>query len=165
MKRTLFILILIAANIALDQITKAIVRSTLTFHESVDIVGEYFQFIWVENKGAFLGLGSDMNDTLRLVLLLILPTLVLGYVIYYIITNRHLDKLSLIAFCCIAGGGIANVYDRLVYGQVTDFLFIDLGGPFKTGIFNLADVSVTAGMIILVVASFKESKKKAATQE
>lgn len=160
MKRNIFIVLLIAFNIAIDQISKVIVRNTLTFREQVNVIGDYFQLIWVENKGAFLGMGSDMNPTLRLIFLLILPTIVLAYVIYYIIKTKELDKLSLIAFCCIAGGGIANVFDRIVFGQVTDFFFIDLGGVFRTGIFNIADLSVTTGMIMLLYSGIFNSKKK-----
>ncbi len=125
----------------------------------IDVIGNYFQLIWVENKGAFLGMGSDMNPTLRLIFLLILPTLVLLYVIYYIVKHKDLDRLSLIAFCCIIGGGIANVFDRIVFGEVTDFFFIDLGGVFKTGIFNVADLSVTTGMIMLLFSGVFNKKK------
>ncbi|WP_282031662.1 signal peptidase II [Winogradskyella eximia] len=160
MNRNLFITLLIIFNIAIDQISKVIVRNTLTFREEVNVIGDYFQLIWVENKGAFLGMGSDMDPTLRLIFLLILPTLVLGYVIYYIIKTKELDRLSLIAFCCIAGGGIANVFDRIAFGQVTDFFFINLGGVFKTGIFNIADLSVTIGMVMLLFSGVFNSKKK-----
>ncbi|RED43191.1 signal peptidase II [Winogradskyella eximia] len=160
MNRNLFITLLIIFNIAIDQISKVIVRNTLTFREEVNVIGDYFQLIWVENKGAFLGMGSDMDPTLRLIFLLILPTLVLGYVIYYIIKTKELDRLSLIAFCCIAGGGIANVFDRIAFGQVTDFFFINLGGVFKTGIFNIADLSVTIGMVMLLFSGIFNSKKK-----
>ena len=132
----------------------------------INVIQDYFQLIWVENKGAFLGLGSDMNPTLKLIFLLILPTLVLGYVIYYIMKTKELDRLSLIAFCCIIGGGIANVFDRIVYGEVTDFFFINLGGVFKTGIFNVADLSVTSGMVMLLFSGlFNTKKKKEITQE
>ncbi len=126
----------------------------------INVIKDYFQLIWVENKGAFLGMGSDMNPTLRLVFLLVLPTLVLGYVIYYILKTKELDRMSLIAFCCIVGGGIANVFDRIVFGEVTDFFYIDLGGVFRTGIFNVADLSVTTGMIILLFSGIFNNKKK-----
>jgi signal peptidase II len=115
---------------------------------------------YVENKGAFLGMGSDLNPSLRLIFLLILPIVVLAYVTFYILKHKELDRMSLIAFCCIIGGGIANVFDRIVLGSVTDFFYIDLGGVFRTGIFNLADVSVTTGMIMLIVASFRNDKKR-----
>jgi signal peptidase II len=127
----------------------------------INVIKDYFQLIWVENKGAFLGMGSDMDPTLKFIFLLILPTLVLIYVIYYIVKTKELDRLSLIAFCCIIGGGIANVFDRIVYGEVTDFFFINLGGIFKTGIFNVADFSVTTGMILLLLSGlFNRDKGK-----
>jgi len=166
LNRNLFITLLIVFNIAIDQISKVIVRSTLEPRKVINVIGEYFQLIWVENKGAFLGMGSDMNPTLKLIFLLILPTLVLGYVIYHIVKTKELDRLSLVAFCCIIGGGIANVFDRIVFGQVTDFFFIDLGGIFRTGIFNVADLSVTTGIIMLLFSGiFKTNNKEIVASE
>lgn len=155
MNRSLYIGLLIVLNITVDQASKIWVRATFTYGETKSIIGDSFIMQYVENKGAFLGMGSDLNPTLRLIFLLILPILVLGYVAYYIFKHKELDRMSLIAFCCIVGGGIANVFDRIVLGSVTDFFYIDLGGMFRTGIFNIADVSVTTGMIMLLVASFK----------
>ncbi|MCB0381893.1 MAG: signal peptidase II [Psychroserpens sp.] len=166
LSRNVSIILLILFNIAIDQISKVIVRSNIKLRtdtdpgEKINIIGENFILTNVYNKGAFLGMGSEMSDSLRVIFLLILPTIVLSYLIYYIITNKTLDKLSTVALSCIAGGGIANVFDRIVFGQVTDFFFIDLGGIFKTGIFNLADMSVTFGMIILVYTWFLSSQKK-----
>lgn len=157
--RTLGIVLLIVANIAIDQITKIIARANIATNEIIPLIGEKFILTKVENKGAFLGMGSELSDTSRLIFLLILPIVVLGYVVYYILKNKTLDRLSLIAFCCIIGGGIANVFDRIVYGSVTDFFHIDLGGVFKTGIFNVADMSVSFGMILLLIASFKGNQK------
>ena len=73
----------------------------------------------------------------------------------YVYRDKGIDKTSLIGFCFIIGGGIGNIYDRILYGSVTDFLFIDLGGVFKTGIFNIADLSVTTGMIMILLMSFR----------
>ncbi len=164
MNRNVFIVILIVFNIAIDQITKVIVRANIKLTEVIEVIGDKFILTNVYNEGAFLGMGSDMNQTLKTIFLAILPVLVLGYVIYYIIKNKDLDRLSLIAFCCIIGGGIANVFDRIVFKKVTDFFFIDLGGIFKTGIFNVADMSVTAGMIMLLFSSFFNKKKQVDTE-
>ncbi|BAO75009.1 signal peptidase II [Winogradskyella sp. PG-2] len=160
MNRNIFITLLIVFNIAIDQISKVWVRANFEYREIKSLIGDKFIMQYVENKGAFLGMGSDMNPTLKLIFLLILPALVLGYVIYYIIKTKELDRLSVIAFCCIIGGGIANVFDRIVYGQVTDFFYINLGGVFKTGIFNIADLSVTTGMIMLLFSGLFNNKKK-----
>lgn len=159
MNRNLFIVLLIVFNIAIDQITKVMVRSSIKIREVIEIIGDKFILTNVYNKGAFLGMGSDMNPILHFIFLKILPSLVLIYVIYYIIKTKELDRLSLIAFCSIIGGGIANVFDRIVFGKVTDFFFIDLGGVFKTGIFNVADISVTAGLIMLLFSNVFAKKK------
>jgi signal peptidase II len=159
LKRNIFIVLLIVFNIAIDQISKVWVRANFDYGETKSLISEKFIMQYVENQGAFLGMGSDMHPTLKLILLLILPTIVLGYVIYYIIKNKELDRMSLIAFCCIVGGGIANVFDRITRGEVTDFFFINLGGVFKTGIFNVADVSVTTGMLMLLFSGLFNSKK------
>ncbi|NNK39982.1 MAG: signal peptidase II [Winogradskyella sp.] len=158
LSRNLIIVSVIVLNIALDQISKVIVRSTIAYREVIEIIGDKFILTNVENTGAFLGMGSELSTTMKTIFLLILPVVVLGYVVYYIIKTKSLDKLSLIAFCCIVGGGIANVFDRIVYGSVTDFLFIDLGGVFRTGIFNIADLSVTTGMLILIYFSIFPKK-------
>ncbi|WP_370478736.1 signal peptidase II [Tamlana flava] len=166
-KRSIYIIAVIVLTIAADQISKVIVRETIIGRtefnpgERIHLIGDAFILMNVENTGAFLGMGSDLNPTLRIILLLILPILVLGFVLRYIIKDKSLGNWSLFAFASIIGGGIANVFDRIVYGSVTDFLFIDLGSVFKTGIFNLADLSVTTGMIILVVISLKKKKKTA----
>ena len=160
LSKTASIILLIVANIAIDQISKVIVRGKIATNEVIEVIGDTFIMTKVENSGAFLGMGSELSPTLKWILLLILPVIVLGGVLYYIITNKTLDKLSLIAFCCIVGGGIANVFDRFMYGSVTDFFHIDLGGVFRTGIFNVADMSVSFGMILLVIASFKQKKQE-----
>ena len=169
-KRTLYIILVIVVTIAVDQISKVIVRGSIEPRtevspgERIPVIGDMFVMMNVENTGAFLGMGSDLNPTLRLIVLLILPIVVLGFVLRHILKDKTIDPWSLFAFASIIGGGIANVYDRIVYGSVTDFFFIDLGGVFRTGIFNMADVSVTAGMFILLFASFKNKKKVTITE-
>ncbi len=97
--RTVRIILLIVANIAVDQISKYVVRTEVIPGKIIPIIGDTFILTNVENSGAFLGLGSDLNPTLKLLLLMILPVLVLGYVLYYILKNKTLDRLSLIGFC------------------------------------------------------------------
>lgn len=160
LSRTAYIIILIAINIALDQISKIIVRQSVIPHSQSEIIGDFFTLHNVENSGAFLGMGSDLSPILKWIFLLILPVLVLGWVVRHIIKEKNIDKMSLIGFCCIVGGGIANVFDRFMYGSVTDFLHIDLGGVFRTGIFNIADLCVTTGMIMILLASFLYRKPK-----
>ncbi|WP_299338397.1 signal peptidase II [uncultured Psychroserpens sp.] len=159
LSRTAGIILIIAFNIAIDQISKVLVRANFEYGEIKQLIGDTFIMQYVENEGAFLGMGSDMNPTLKLIVLLILPTVVLGYLIYYIIKNKSLDKLSLIALCSIAGGGIANVFDRIVFGSVTDFFYIHFNDTIRTGIFNVADMSVTFGILVLLYTTIFSKKK------
>ena len=157
--RTLLISFLILFNIVLDQVSKIWVRTEVAFESRTELLGKYLSLHNVENDGAFLGLGGDFSPALKIILLNILPIVVLGLVLVHIFRNKSLDRPSIIGFSCIIGGGIANIYDRIRYGSVTDFLHIDLGGVFRTGIFNLADVSVMVGMGCLLLSSFKNKKK------
>lgn len=64
-----------------------------------------------------------------------------------------------IGVCFLIGGGIGNIYDRIVYGSVTDFLHMDFV-LFKTGIFNMADVSIMTGIGLLLLQTLLAKKKK-----
>jgi len=153
--RYLLITILVFLSIALDQISKIWVRNNFENYSEKSIIGDVFTLIKVENTGAFLGMGSELSEIPRILLLIILPVIVLISITLYTFIDKSLDKLSIIGFSLIIGGGIANIFDRIAFGSVTDFLYINLGGIFKTGIFNIADLSVTTGMIIILISSFK----------
>ena len=153
--RYLLITILVFLSIAFDQISKIWVRNNFESYSEKSIIGDVFTLIKVENTGAFLGMGSELSEIPRILLLIILPVIVLISITFYTYIDKTLDKLSIIGFSLIIGGGIANIFDRIVFGSVTDFLYINLGGIFKTGIFNIADLSVTTGMILILISSFK----------
>lgn len=161
-KKQLYILLLIFLNIGADQYTKYIVREKVVPGTRTEIVGELLQLMNVENSGAFLGMGSESNPTIKLIFLLMVPTLVLGFVLYYLFTNKSLDRLTTTGLCCIVGGGLANLFDRFLYGSVTDFLFMDFSIA-RTGIFNIADLSVTTGMVLILIATLKEKNRKQKT--
>ncbi len=159
-KRIVLILTLIILNIGCDQISKKMVRDQVEFRSTTEIIGKKFILTNVENTGAFLGMGSELNPIVKTILLLILPIAVLLFVLRYLLTKNDIDNLTVIGLSFIVGGGIGNMYDRILYGSVTDFFHIDLGGIFKTGIFNMADVSVMVGMGFILLASFVYRKKK-----
>lgn len=166
-KRSIYILAVTVLTIAVDQISKVLVRTHIEERteinpgDRISLIGDAFIMMNVRNEGAFLGMGSELNPTLRIILLLILPIIVLGFVLRYVLKDKSLDNWSLFAFASIIGGGIANVFDRIAFGSVTDFFYIKLTDILRTGIFNMADLSVTTGMIILVIVSFKKKKKLA----
>jgi signal peptidase II len=113
----------------------------------------------VENTGAFLSLGNSLPKMVRFILLSLIPLAILGFGIGYLFTKKNLSKSMLLGFAFVIGGGIGNLYDRLVYGSVTDFMHIDFV-IFQTGIFNMADVSIMTGMAIVIIGSFLERPKE-----
>ena len=150
-----FLLFMVLLNIGCDQVSKHIVRQEIDYNENISIIDNHVTLTKVENTGAFLSAGNDLPDVVRLVILTILPLVVLGFGLYYLFSKKDLPVALQIGLCFLIGGGIGNIYDRIRFGSVTDFLHIDFG-LFRTGIFNLADVSIMIGIGILFIQSFKK---------
>lgn len=154
MKSALFIryaalLLLITANIGCDQLSKSVVRKNIGYHESIPVWKEHIVLTKVENPGAFLSLGAAWPPMTRQVVFLALPMLALALGMAWLFTQRNETRLTVFGVCCLIGGGAGNLVDRLLYGSVTDFLFLHFG-MFKTGIFNAADFSITLGICLLI---------------
>jgi signal peptidase II len=163
--RSLLILLLIMLNIGCDQLSKKIVRQELSYSDSFHVLTDRITLMKVENTGAFLSTGTALPLPIKFVLLTLLPILILGYAMYWIIVTRRLHLLVVIGSCFLIGGGIGNLIDRLLYGSVTDFMHIDFG-IFQTGVFNLADVSISLGVILILIHAYVlKNLKPAAVQE
>ncbi|HVW97921.1 MAG TPA: signal peptidase II [Mucilaginibacter sp.] len=147
--RILFILLLLALDIACDQVSKAIVRHKLDYYEQIQFLHNHFTLMKVENTGAFLSVGNSLSGPVKFVLLNLLPLLAVVAGLIFMLT-RELNRTTLISIILIVGGGFGNIYDRLRYGSVTDFMHINFGF-FQTGIFNVADVSIMTGMFMLLL--------------
>lgn len=149
LKRNILILIILVTTIGCDQISKYIVREKLEYNIQSSLVGNIVTLTRVENTGAFLSLGDHLPRFVYKFLMIILPLLVLGYGLYYLLTNDSLSKLLTAGIALIVGGGLGNIIDRILYGSVTDFLYFDFG-LFHTGVVNLADITLTTGFFILM---------------
>lgn len=157
--RILFILLIVLTNVSCDQITKSVVRKEIEYHEKISILNEYVILTKVENTGAFLSLGSRIPRTIYKILMIVLPMIVIGYLIYYVLFKNNFSRLLIIGLSAIIGGGIGNIYDRIKYGSVTDFLHIDLV-IFKTGILNMADLSIMTGIFIILFDIYLKKRKQ-----
>jgi signal peptidase II len=156
--RLVLVLGLIVFNIGCDQVSKKIVRNNVAPHQTISVIKDHFIVTRVENPGAFLSMGDGLSKTSKNILLSALPLLVIGLGLYYALTKKNLSKTTLIALCFIIGGGIGNIFDRLMYGSVTDFLHLKWG-VLKTGIFNLADVSIVAGVLVILFSTLFKKKE------
>lgn len=148
------LIFLLTLNFGCDQISKKIVRTNISDYEHISVIKNRFTLTKVENSGAFLSLGDQMPYVFRLLILNALPALFLGYGLYYLFSRRNLSLSMQIALCFLIGGGIGNLYDRIVHGSVTDFMHIDFFF-FQTGVFNFADISIMIGIGILLVQSIR----------
>ena len=151
--RGIIVFFILVANIGCDQVSKSIVRDRIGENEQISVVKNYVRLMRVENEGAFLSLGDSLPKVVRFVLLSLFPLAILGFGLGYLFMKRNISKSMLLGFAFVIGGGIGNLYDRLVYGSVTDFMHIDFV-IFQTGIFNMADVSIMTGMAIVIIGSF-----------
>jgi signal peptidase II len=124
----------------------------------VQAAGAHVQLILAENRGAFLSLGSDINPELRGVLFTGGVALALIWGVVWLFARDH-TMVQAASVSLIIGGGFGNLIDRVSrFGSVTDFIFVRYG-PVQTGIFNLADVFITTGVVSMVlVAMFKRER-------
>lgn len=162
--RIVLVLAIVALNVGCDQATKQIAREELQYQPSRSYLGDVFRLTYVENRGAFLSLGADMSDQLRYWVLHIFPVILLVGLLFYAMLSRSLNRWQIIAMAFIIGGGISNIFDRLLYGQVTDFMNMGIGG-LRTGIFNFADVSIMVGLTLMLPFAFKKQDKPTKPEE
>jgi len=158
--RAVIILFILALNIGCDQVSKSIVRKDIPDNKVIGYLGNHFTLEKAENTGAFLSLGDSLGGPVRDVLLLILPLLAIAGALVYVLINTKLTRYTLLGIILIIGGGAGNLYDRIVHGSVTDFMHIDFGFA-QTGVFNVADMSIMAGMFIILINSYIKRREEA----
>lgn len=156
-RNTIFLL-LIFVNIGCDQISKSVVREHLEYHEQIPLAGNHVLLTKVENSGAFLSLGDELGPVSKTLLLNLLPALTMLGLLFWLFQGKASRGIA-IGVCCVIGGGIGNIIDRVAYGSVTDFLYIHYGF-FRTGIFNFADVSITFGALFIIALGIWEERKQ-----
>ena len=168
LRRLLFVLAVMTVVVISDQWSKVVVRERIIAYEEIPVLGEYFILTRAENTGAFLSLGAEMGPIWRQILLVYLPVLTMLILVGYVVIKQDLPRGLVLALSLLAGGGVGNLIDRIRFGSVTDFFHIDLGFV-RTGIFNVADMAITAGAIVMLFYSFRRPAKSdpdpAATDE
>ena len=147
--------------VILDQATKRMAIAWLKDAPPHIFLGDVFRLQYAENTGAFLGLFGKMSETVRKVLLVGFNSVILVVVSAVLFTSRDLMKLVAVALALILAGGIGNLIDRVVYGgYVVDFMNLGLpwvhirGWEPRTGIFNIADLAIVGGLVLMVLSEF-----------
>lgn len=155
---------MIIALVLLDQLSKLWAISTLQNAPVLSWAGDVFRIVYAENSGAFLSLGSQLSEMTRFFVMVVFNAIMLLAVAIYIWKKREMPRGQRTILGIILAGGIGNLIDRVCYdGVVIDFLNIGIGSQ-RSGIFNLADVWVSGGVVALFCLSFMEPKEVEETE-
>jgi signal peptidase II len=162
MKRHLWLFAFVLfACVGCDHAVKHAAEQWLAGSPAVSLLGGIVRFELVANPGAFLSLGAKLPEAVRDVLLIGVVPLVLAGVGWALLRAPGATRGQVGAFALIAGGGLANWLDRLANdGAVTDFVSLGLG-PLRTGIFNVADLAIVAGLLWLLAAGASQPRSEA----
>ena len=139
-------LVYAALVVVFDQITKYLVRHNLDLHTPIPVMGNFFRLTYVENSGIVFGIKVGGALPLFTVLSIVATILIL----YYFFRERTNHLGIRISLALVLGGAVGNLIDRLIFGQVVDFL--DFGfGEYRFFVFNVADSAVTVGVFLFLL--------------
>lgn len=141
---------IVLVSVGCDQATKRIAQRHLKPIDRVDVLGEYVVLQYAENQGAFLSLGASLSKNARFWVFTVFTGGVLLLLAWYVFAHASLSVTDVVAIALLLSGGIGNMIDRVFRdGSVVDFMVIHVWGPLRTGVFNVADVAVMAGVFLL----------------
>jgi signal peptidase II len=145
------LLFAIVATISCDRITKHVASNTLAGAPSRSFLADTIRLEYAENTGAFLSLGAEWPSWMRTTIFGVGNALLLSAVVVAAIRLRW-QRPALLGVSLFATGGASNLLDRILYGNVIDFMNVGVG-PWRTGIFNFADMAIVMGAAIVVWAA------------
>lgn len=142
MKKSIYLLIG-ALVIALDQITKYMVRANMQPGDRIPVIGNWMSIYYVQNTGTAFSMFSGN----RFVTIFLTSVLIICCIVFIVKEGSKEVRLIPVLFTFVAAGGISNMIDRLTLGYVTDMISC---GRFA--VFNVADIGVTCGCILTMIA-------------
>lgn len=143
-------ILVVFLGLLLDRLSKIWALSALKENSGVILIENFFSLEYLENRGAAFGILQNKTILLALVTLLV----ILG-MIYYIIKYKPKSKLVRISFALIISGALGNLYDRLFYKYVVDFILLHYKDVYYFPTFNVADMLVVLGTFVLMISILK----------
>lgn len=135
----------------IDRVIKIIVDNSLKPFIEYKIVDDFLYLLKCNNEGAAFSILSGST------IFLILITIVALYLIINFIRKEEQNKLSIVSYGILIGGIIGNLYDRIVYGSVIDYIGINIFN-YNFPIFNFADITIVIGAFIILFIEFRGEK-------
>ena len=147
-----------ALIVLLDRVTKHIIEATFSTWDTVKVIPGFFQIVSARNTGMAFSLFDSSGTGRTSPVLVAFTVAVMGIVAYLLwqsirtisASSEHGQWSFRLALGLILGGAAGNLYDRLIFGSVTDFLDF-YWGPAHFPVFNLADSAITCGAIIVML--------------
>ena len=133
----------------LDRVTKIVAVSNMSYGQSIRILPNILHFTFVLNNGTAFGLFKGANMVLA-----ILSVFAIALIIFYVLKNKALVFLNSLALGLILGGAMGNLFDRIRFGYVIDFIDFRIWP-----VFNIADSAITIGTCFLAWNLLKQSFK------
>jgi len=158
--KPMVVLLITITCVGCDQASKWAAKQFLAPDRFFSFAGDSLRLQYAENTGAFLGLGAALPDLWRQLVFTALVGIFLLGLLGYLLLSRSLSTVAVNCLSWILAGGASNLIDRIAYdGRVIDFLNLGIG-PLRTGIFNLADMVITFGAVILAFDSYRQKNPK-----
>jgi len=148
-------IIIIIAGLLLDRVTKIWAASSLMKNGDIVIIKGFFSLSYLENRGAAFGIFQN-----RVYLLAAVTMVVLAGMVYYVLRHKPQSLLLRVSFALIVGGGLGNLYDRLVYNYVVDFIMFHFRDVYYFPSFNVADMMLVTGTGLLLLYLIKQETKE-----
>jgi len=152
--------ILVLVIVGLDRWTKWLIDSRLLLNQTISIIDGFFNITYVRNTGVAFGILDSASLPLKSVGLAVLSIGAIAGVLTYSWRTPINQKLLHVALSLILGGAVGNLYDRIRYGYVIDFIEVYFRN-FRWPSFNLADSAITVGVALLALEIFRKDSHDA----
>ena len=165
--RVRLLLVLLVSMVGCDQATKhyAVTHwSHLENQPPQSYFQDTFRITYAENKGAFLSLFGNLSDTARYTILVIGNGVFMIVLVAFLLGTDQWSRWNYVAWTLVFVGGIGNLIDRIRINAVIDFLNLGVG-QVRTGIFNVADMAITVGFVMLVPQFFRSTPAETVVSE
>ncbi len=135
--------------VLLDQVSKVVVDRAMPLNDSVPVIENLFNLTYIRNKGAAFGIFAGSAESLRLSFLILFSVLAIGFIVRLLMRLPESEKSLIVALTFILGGAVGNLIDRLLYGEVIDFLDF-YWSRYHWPAFNFADSFITVGVALIL---------------
>ena len=146
-------LVAVIMTIGCDRVTKRMAVETLAGLPGRSYLADTVRLEYAENTGGFLSLGAGLSPSGRTAIFVVVSGLMLAGIGVAVLRHR-LDRWSMLGGALFFAGGASNWFDRVIHGRVVDFLNVG-AGPLRTGIFNVADVAIMAGLGFVLLGQMR----------